>query len=136
MYDVKVALREWDADASVVERRVDALQDEAVVAILRSHRHPYHHFQVDTAVAKFTKQYADRVMVGVFLYKVELGNGLHKQLAGALDVGAIGHAHVERVHLVAVVLGHVLVVLGEELTVLEGNHRPIDRFHHRTCVTD
>ena len=117
----------------LVQRIVDALHDGGVVEGLGKHVDPYHNLKGDAAVIETLKQY----LYALFLIDaVELQQFLDENLLHLLDVTSVCHAYFQRIQLVTMVLGHVLVVLGKQLRVLEGDDRTVDSFQHGRGVAD
>ena len=116
--DSYFTLWEWNLDVVLVQRIVDALHDGGVVHGLGKHIDPYHNLKGDAAVVETLEQY----LYALFLIDaLELLQFRDENLLHLLDVTSVCHAYFQRIQLITMVLGHVLVVLGEQLRVLEGD---------------
>lgn len=126
MPECDFTLREWNLDAVSVQGIIDTFHDDTVGGSLCKHIHPYKNLQRDTAVVEALEQYIDRLLL---VSDSQSRNGIDEQGFYFLDVAAVCHAHFQNVQFVAMVLRHVLVVLGEELGVLEGDDRTVERLN-------
>ena len=102
----------------LVQCIVDALHDGGIVHGLGKHIDPHHNLEGDAAVVETLEQY----LYALFLIDaLELLQFLDENLLHLLDVTSVCHAYFQRIQLVTMILGHVLIVLGEQLRVLEGD---------------
>lgn len=133
MPECDLTLREWDFNAVLVQCVIDTFHDDTVVGPLCKYIHPDKNLQCDTAVVKALEQDIDRFFL-VGDTKRRYGLGQHR--LDLLDIASVCYAHLEDIQLIAMILRHVLVVLGEKLGVLEGDDRTVERFNQRGGVAD
>lgn len=131
--DGNLTLWEWNLDAMLIERIVDALHDDAIVGILREHIDPYQYLEGDAVVIKALQDHLHTLLV---VDAVELGEVFYEQFLHLLHIAAVSHTYFQNVQLITMVASHVLVVLREELGILEGDDRTIDCLQHRRGIAD
>ena len=102
----------------LVQRIVDALHDGGVVHGLAKHVDPHHNLEGDATVIETLEQYLHALFL---IDALELLQFRDEYLLHLLDVASVCHAYFQHIQLVTMILGHVLIVLGEQLRVLEGD---------------
>lgn len=122
---MNIALWEWNFDVVLVQRVVDALHDVADGIDLPDGVYPTKQVEVDAIVAKLREDHLYSLQ-GIQVAMMHFHYGILDELGDVLHIGSIGHTEGNQREHVAVILGEVLVVLGEELGVGEGNHRTVD----------
>lgn len=127
------ALREWNHNVVGIERVVNAFQNLTIIVVLCENRYPDEDLKVDGTVVEALQYHVGRTFL---VDTIQFGNGCLKKLLHLLYIRTISYANFENVQLIAVVLRHVLVVLGEQLRVLESYHRSVDCFDERRRVGD
>ena len=133
--DIYIALRERHLYVVGKECIVYTFLDVALYIYLAQYIYPTEQLDVDTAVAKLG-EYCLYGFLGVETGMTKTIDGLLYLAAGIIDVAAITYSedyHRERKTMVA---GEILVVLGEELTVLECNNRTVGGFDKGAGIAD
>ena len=131
-----IALWEWDVDVVVLEGLEDGFHDVADYVYLFDGIDPADDLEVDAVVAKLGEDYLGGLFLVDILVAQFLVYGFLDEADDLAHVGAIGYAEWYHGEYVAMVLREVLVVLGEELGVGEGNDGAVDGVDHRGGVAD
>ena len=99
------------------------------------------HYYINATVAKRSKYHIDAFLrlhdfppVGIF--GAHHLHGFNKDFACMLQVGAVGHAHMQLEALVGVALGEVGETLGKQRRVEEGNSNTVVGLHKGGLVID
>ena len=109
---MQVSLRERYLDVVLVQRIIDTLHDLALCRVAVQDVDPEEHLQRHATIVETLQANGHGTVV---IDAFELRHRLGQQAATLLDIGAIGHADLQRIELVAMVFRKILIVLGEEL---------------------